>query len=251
MSEVNKLDDKQCPFDPDQYKVKINDTVAPFSSYPWAMIQVYLGKKVYRNNWNFPVEYVRLAGLPDNDPYIEKYTPNNPIHWQPTQEDMLACDWNLMDCMLSFELTSGSGTYNNPSLPHEPVAWGYIRNIDWGHHFGELNKEKNNVTDIEKIWCFLLNNGVIFFDVRTKPNKENRQNVIDLFQSNDLWITIDNIKYNLGKSTPTLYPNTSNNENYDFEFKYQNQDAKKIGILLQQMQQTGQPKNFCLDWAGK
>ncbi|WP_456303184.1 DUF7823 domain-containing protein, partial [Xenorhabdus szentirmaii] len=42
--------------------------------------------------------------------------------------------------------------------------------------------------------------------------------------------------------------NTSNSENYAFEFKYKNHDAQKIGILLQQMQQTGQQKNFCLNW---
>ncbi|MBD2792896.1 Thoeris anti-defense Tad2 family protein, partial [Xenorhabdus szentirmaii] len=220
MSEVSKLDNKQCPFDPDlyHYKKQIDievDNVAPDGSSPWALMQVYIGKVLSRSGWGAN-EYIQLSAKNDSSGpiHIEKHDQQSfPFPWEPTPEDLMACDWKLMkteDCMLSFDLTSGSGTYNNPSLPNEPVAWGYIRNLDWGHHFGELNNEQNNVIDIEKIWCFLLYDGIIFFDVSTKPNKESRQKVIDLFQNKDFWVIIDNKKYNLGKSTPTQYPNTSN-----------------------------------------
>ncbi|REF27182.1 hypothetical protein BDD26_1929 [Xenorhabdus cabanillasii] len=59
MSDVNKLDNKQCSFDPEQYKAHVtvsykidNDVSAPVGSFPWAMIQVYLGNNVRRNVWD-------------------------------------------------------------------------------------------------------------------------------------------------------------------------------------------------------
>ncbi|OTA14318.1 hypothetical protein Xvie_03837 [Xenorhabdus vietnamensis] len=247
MSDVNKLDDKQCPFDLSKYKS--NDVVAPIGSLPWAIIQVYMGKKVYRSNWNFPVEYIRLAGVTDSNPYIEKYTPNNPTHWQPTQEDMMACDWEQMDCMLSFDLASGSSVARNPSKPNEPLAWGYIINTDWDNHFGTLNIEPNNKVDIVKVWAFIWNPVIFYFnfDVETKPDAESRQKVIELFQNNDLRVTVGGIAYNLGKTLPTGKGNWGAGD-YGVVFQSRNTETQKLGTLLQQMQQTGQTKRFCLSW---
>ncbi|PHM52503.1 Thoeris anti-defense Tad2 family protein [Xenorhabdus sp. KK7.4] len=251
MSDVNKLDNKQCPFDPDQYKYneKIDvevDNVAPVGSLPWALIQVYVGKLVRRNGWDAQVEYIKLLqGSTDNNvlPQIGIVDKEGTTSWQPTQEDMMACDWILLDYTLSFNLISGSGTYNNPSLPNEPVAWGYIMNPDWGHHFGTLNIKKNNA-DIAKIWAFLWNQGILYFDITTKPDKENCQKVENLFQNKSLVITVDGLAYNLGKPLPRR----NNSVLYSFEFRYQNSEAQKLGTLLQQMQQVGQIKTFNCDW---
>ncbi|WP_426576023.1 Thoeris anti-defense Tad2 family protein [Xenorhabdus stockiae] len=241
MSDVNKLDNKQCPFDPEQYKVKVNDTVAPVGSYPWAMIQVYLGKKLYRSDWNFPVEYIRLAGVPDGDPYIEKHTPNNSIYWQPTQEDMLACDWNLMDCMLSFGLQVGTSISK-----FGKAGWGYVMaNIDgWPYPFGAVNASNN--PDIEKILAFFWYEGdeKLYFAPSSKPDMTNYQNLFNLFKDKNLCITIDGSSYNLGKSLPHKFVGAGT---YDFTVPYQNADAKKISALMKQYIDS-KPLHVCFNW---
>ncbi|PHM45589.1 Thoeris anti-defense Tad2 family protein [Xenorhabdus miraniensis] len=248
MSDVNKLENKQCPFDPEQYKVKINDTVAPVGSYPWAMIQVYLGNKLYRSDWNFPVEYIRLAGIPDGDPYIEKYTPNNPDHWQPTQEDMLACDWSLMDCKLSFNLISGTET----SSHFGNIGWGYISDslVGWPRTMGALNITSNNEIDITEISSFSWGekSNTLYINISTKQDEDSYQKVGALFQNKELRVVVNNESYNLGRAQLGHHEGSGP---YDYEFSYQNSEAQKLGALLQQMQKTGQPQNFCLDWIDK
>ncbi|WP_340614805.1 Thoeris anti-defense Tad2 family protein [Xenorhabdus thailandensis] len=104
MSDVNKLDNKQCPFDPDQYQYKKTidvevDNVAPDGSFPWALIQVYVGKLVRRNGWDAEVQYIKLLpGSTDNNilAQIEVVDKEGTTSWQPTQEDMMACDWELV-----------------------------------------------------------------------------------------------------------------------------------------------------------
>ncbi|CBJ81208.1 conserved hypothetical protein [Xenorhabdus bovienii str. Jollieti] len=99
MSEINKPEktsaNQNCFINPDQYKN--HDVVAPVGSYPWAIIQLYLGNLMYRNDWDYPNEYIGLvpeSGEGDNLPYvIKKRIHNNFEQWQPAQEDMMACDW--------------------------------------------------------------------------------------------------------------------------------------------------------------
>ncbi|MDE9482772.1 DUF2829 domain-containing protein, partial [Xenorhabdus bovienii] len=121
MSEVNKPENKEsnlkCPFNPDQYKG--NDVAAPVGSFPWAVIQVYLGNKVHRHGWDSPNEYIHLApeSAPasgeDDPPQIVKHDKQGYLaSWLPTQEDMMACDWKQLiswDNPLVFDLTLGAG----------------------------------------------------------------------------------------------------------------------------------------------
>ncbi|WP_083600886.1 Thoeris anti-defense Tad2 family protein [Xenorhabdus thuongxuanensis] len=239
-------ENKQCPFNPDQYQNK--DVVVPFGSFPWAIVQVYLGKKVYRSNWNFPVEYIRLAGVPDDSPYIEKYNSGNSTHWQSTQEDMLACDWDLMDCMLSFDLTSGTET----SSHFGNVGWGYISDklVGWPHTMGALNITSNNEIDITEISSFSWGeiSNTFYINSSTKQDKGSYQKVGFLFQNKELRVVVNNESYNLGKAQLGHHEGDGP---YDYEFSYQNAEAQRLGVLLQQMQKTGQPQNFCLHWVGK
>ncbi|MDC9614697.1 DUF2829 domain-containing protein [Xenorhabdus khoisanae] len=95
MSEVNKPDNKQCPFNPELYK---SHEIAPIGSFPWAMIQVYLGGRVHRRGWDVADAYIRL--LPASGgfkPLLEKYDKEDgPTIWTPTQDDMVGCDWELL-----------------------------------------------------------------------------------------------------------------------------------------------------------
>ncbi|PHM55190.1 Thoeris anti-defense Tad2 family protein [Xenorhabdus sp. KK7.4] len=105
MSDVNKLDSKPCSFNPDQYKVKVtiaNDTVAPVGSFPWAMIQMYLGKQVRRKVWSAGMV---LGMITINDPsgnevpsiqVFDAYGNSEWVSWQPGQNDMTFCDWDLV-----------------------------------------------------------------------------------------------------------------------------------------------------------
>ncbi|MCC8381644.1 MW1434 family type I TA system toxin [Xenorhabdus sp. PB30.3] len=128
MSDVNKLDDKQCPFDLSKYKS--NDVVAPIGSLPWAIIQVYMGKIVTRSEWETPDEYIALTVKnPDSASHIDKHDKYGSSNWQPTPGDLMACDWELVskvtpvECMLSFDLTSGRGTPKNGNELNSFSKW--------------------------------------------------------------------------------------------------------------------------------
>ncbi|MDC9594457.1 Thoeris anti-defense Tad2 family protein [Xenorhabdus sp. IM139775] len=248
MSEVNKPEnntDLKCLLDPDQYKVKVNDTVAPVGSYPWAMIQVYLGKKVSRSNWDSSVEYIRLAGLPDDLPYIEKRKQNDTTHWQPIQEDMLACDWKSLESgseteptsdnyMLSFDLKVGIGNFSASDQ-----NWGYLADyeLEFGSDhegpFGTLTSLQNK-TEITKLLYFAWNSDSPEINLRVSsgnpPNQESYQKMVELFKK-ELTVTVSDVAYHLGGSEDV---DIFAKGQYEFAGSYNNDDAKKLGALLQQ-----------------
>ncbi|MBD1228474.1 Thoeris anti-defense Tad2 family protein [Xenorhabdus griffiniae] len=115
----------QCPFNRDQYDIGYDNITVPAGTSAWALSLVYL----HRNGWNAPIEHMRLAhksevgSADDGAAYIEKSDKNGYwSHWTPTQEDLMACDWKLLqsdnvkpepvNCMLSFNLKLGTNTYN-------------------------------------------------------------------------------------------------------------------------------------------
>ncbi|OKP00547.1 hypothetical protein Xedl_03293 [Xenorhabdus eapokensis] len=234
MSDVNKLDNKQCPFDPDQYKTKVkidNDIAAPESSFPWAIIKAYLGNKVYRSNWNFPVEYIRLAGIPDNDPYIEKHKPENTTSWNPTQEDLVACDWKVMcpdDSMLSFDLKIGTscgiGWFQ---------YWGCATEKTTSYSpFGTLTNLQNTLGIRKMTYFGILEDPVgTFSDVALSFDT---LGLSDLGNKN-LEVIVNGSIYNLGLSF--------NDTDY---IGYQSDGAKLLGDLLKQ--NVGNTLSFCFNW---
>ncbi|MDX7989249.1 DUF2829 domain-containing protein [Xenorhabdus sp. 12] len=252
MSEVNKLDDKQCPFDPDlyHYKQQIDievDNVAPDGSLPWALMQVYVGKVLSRNQWNSN-EYIQLSAKNDgSEPiHIEKHDQQSfPFPWEPTPEDLMACDWKLVkteDCMLSFDLTVGtkeSDYFNN-------TGWGYILGgmVGWPNTVGALNINENNTTDIARITGFNWGkNNIFYINLSTKQDTESYQNIGLLFQNKELQVIVNNKSYNLGKA---YLGHHENGGPYDYEFSYQNSEAQKLGDLL--IQNVGKTLHFCLNW---
>ncbi|MBD1228979.1 Thoeris anti-defense Tad2 family protein [Xenorhabdus griffiniae] len=102
MSDVNKLDSTQCSFNPEQYKVKVtieNDTVAPVGSFPWALIQMYLNKTVRRKVWPTNM-YIGMYTVNNNSniqniQVTGEYGNSGLVSWQPGQDDMTWCDWEL------------------------------------------------------------------------------------------------------------------------------------------------------------
>ncbi|CDL87866.1 Thoeris anti-defense Tad2 family protein [Xenorhabdus cabanillasii] len=252
MSEVNKLDNKKCPFDLDQYQMKI-DNLAPVGSTPWALIQVYSGNMAHRKDWSFPDEYIRLTTKSDDGAiHIEKRDKYGTERWQPTPGDLMACDWNLLikpkpiDCMLEFDLTLGTSSYFNGSAQD----WGYM--TDKGDlatdesTFGTLTTIKNN-TVIANIFMFYWEESVndssrTSLRLKVSSAQDNYNNMLNLIKKS-LSITVDGVNYNVGEPSPSLFD--ENDNDYWYTAFYQSDEARKLGTILKQ---SGQTKRFCLNW---
>ncbi|CDH24949.1 Thoeris anti-defense Tad2 family protein [Xenorhabdus bovienii] len=253
MSEINKLDNKQCPFDPDQYKYnkKIDievDNVAPTGSLPWALIQVYLGKEVHRSGWNAPIEHMRLThksevgNTDDGAAYIEKSDKGGYwSRWQPTQEDLMACDWSLLklepkpdDCMLSFDLKIGTDQYQHG----DGVAqdWGYMTkagDISVGESTFGVLIDLQSIIGVGSISTFrLFENPIGTFDnILLEVDTQNQPDL----GSKAFEVTANGSTYNLGSTS-----------NSTTDFGYTSDGAKQLGDLLKQ--NVGKTLHFCFNW---
>ncbi|CDG21482.1 conserved protein of unknown function [Xenorhabdus poinarii G6] len=268
MSEMNKLDntDLQCPFDPDQYQVKTN-SVAPVGSFPWAIIQVYLGAGMSRRGWDSSDEYIKfIPGSIGNDgknipPQIWVVDKDNEQAWTPTQDDLMACDWEevraISGCpegsMLAFEIKLGVQT----NYKKTPWRWGYFGVSDWtrpSDYFGTLIDMPLNKIGITGIQNFLLQEEKIIGLAVLTADTSNEQEVNELLMKN-LYITVDNKTFNIGSpdghtfksGNNTCWVNWANMTNWpdsDPRHRYA-EDIKKLGEILKQ---TGETKLFCLRW---
>ncbi|MDX7999578.1 DUF2829 domain-containing protein, partial [Xenorhabdus sp. Reich] len=256
---------------------------APVGSFSWALIQLKLRKRVTRSVWGDKGMYLAItprvneltveegsAYAVDGVAVDTKYDylthidlrneHGNFVPWQPTQEDMMACDWEfvgekvkpepmpdpkpkpeLNDSMLVFDLTLGSGRYRDGE--NSTNDWGYLvddRYLNTGKEaaFGALNIIQNK-TSIEKINIFYWNENNqskesgLRWIVDSLENDQSYQQMQDLFKNKSLYITVDDMTYSLGKRSPNsgLYED--------------NTDAQKLSFILKQ---TGQTKRLYCNW---
>ncbi|PHM74903.1 Thoeris anti-defense Tad2 family protein [Xenorhabdus kozodoii] len=281
MSDVSKPDTPKCPLDLSQYQVLVNN-VSPVGSCPWALIQVYAGVKVHRSGWNAPKEHLRLdyesgTGSDKGNPYIEKSDKDGVWGtWQPTKEDLVACDWKLLtaednkpkpvDCMLSFTLELGAGKdmegpawgYLNEDV--DGPAWGYLNAGETSHYkgpaFGTLTTVQNNVGIANISMFYFRDNGQMMFGVI--PAQDNPLQARELF-TKTLYVTVDNTTYNLGgnpsaggidaqlaAALPRHMAGNPSAGDIDNNFSdYFSNDTRKLGAILKE---TGKTKHFCLTW---
>ncbi|PHM60474.1 hypothetical protein Xsto_03970 [Xenorhabdus stockiae] len=256
MSDVNKLDNKKCSFNPDQYKYKKSidievDDVAPVGSFPWAVIQVYLNKPVRRSDWDFNIYLMPKYDDSGSVIYLQWLDKDgNILPWTPEQEDMVACDWISMDCMLAFSLKLGTSKYGGTAGTGVPGQdWGYMTihgdKISNESTFGTLT-EIQNKTDIESILMFYWEErqGDRNLRLKTSSNKENYENMLNLTKKS-LYITVEGVSYNVGVPIVSRSYSTNDDPNYWYTAYYENDDAQKVGTILKQTDQT---KTFCLNW---
>ncbi|CDG21645.1 conserved protein of unknown function [Xenorhabdus poinarii G6] len=238
MSEVNKLDNKQCPFDPEQYKAHVtvsykidNDVSAPVGSFPWAMIQVYLGNNVRRNVWDANT-YIYGDNIGKDDQAVKQGNKEGTFAWNPEQQDMLACDWTKMGCMLSFDLEIGTSKYGNG----ESQDWGYMTkagDLSSGEStFGVLTNLQSTI-GVGGISDFRLyestigtfDNIVLLVDTQNQPD----------LGSKALEVTANGLTYNLGSTSKSTT-----------DFVYTSDGAKQLGDLLKQ--NVGNTLHFFFNW---
>ncbi|MCC8378650.1 MW1434 family type I TA system toxin [Xenorhabdus sp. PB30.3] len=264
MSDVNKLDDKNCSFDPEKYKVTYkttttvelsNDVTAPVGSFAWAIIQLNLGKLVKRKDWDSPKQYLRFN---KESGYIEEYDKHD--HWErwsPKQEDMVACDWLLEamcpeDAMLIFDLKLGF-----EQIPAGNKWWGYN---NWGSksiHTGTLNIIQNKIGIIDIQWFYLdVDNTIptlLTIALQVSTDKNSDQKVYQIFKKN-FYVTVDNETYNLG-IRPSWGQNGlyTRNVSYTYDSRYDAHNLQKLNVkkLSEILKQTDQTKRFCITWRDK
>ncbi|MDE9495511.1 DUF2829 domain-containing protein [Xenorhabdus bovienii] len=251
MSDVNKLvnADLECPFDPDQYNIGDNNITVPAGTSAWALSLVYLGKEVHRSGWNAPIEHMRLThksevgSADDGAAYIEKSDKGGYwSRWQPTQEDLLACDWQLLesacpkDSMLVFDLNLGTLKVDSD----RGQIWGYQ---NFGTNTGILNIIQNNIGIVNILQFDLwIDNyiGMKTLELAVSTDEKSDLEVKNLFM-HKLYITVDRVTYRLGSPNSWGQRGHTHNAHYD----YNSNIVKKLGEILKQ---TGQTKRFCLTW---
>ncbi|WP_323834491.1 DUF2829 domain-containing protein [Photorhabdus africana] len=280
MSEVIKPEN-ECQFDPKQYEC--HGVIAPVGSFSWALIQLKLRKLVARSVWRDKKMYLAITPRV-NDLTVEEGSAyavdgvavgtkydylthidlrnehGNFVPWQPTQEDMMACDWNFVekeakpepklgDNMFVFDLTLGTGRYRSSGSSTDD--WGYLsddRYLEAGKEaaFGVLNVIQNKTT-IEKIeiFCWVENNesqrSILVWRVASHGNDESYQQMQDLFRNKSLYIRVDGITSNLGMRSP----DSSDGKYYCDNWYEHNTEAQKLSEILKQ---TGRNKRFDCNW---
>lgn len=266
LKEDNKPEIK-CPFNPRQYNL-----AAIVGSLPWALIQVYLGDKVYRTDWHAPDEYIHLvyqSGAPGGgveDTHIEiMHKPDHFESWTPTQEDLIACDWKLLkseepkpkpkpECpegtMLSFDLEIGKVVI--PNQGNQVMFLGFRTDSASADGagvgpYGALTNLKNK-TDIKKILDFTFIDFadrdyylLQYFGVSSDNNDEGYQKMVELFKK-VLTITVDGVSFEL-IGQPAL---VGEGNPYHYYSLYDSAQARELEAMIKQ--NVGKTLHFCLSW---
>ncbi|MDX7987845.1 DUF2829 domain-containing protein [Xenorhabdus sp. 12] len=286
MSEVNKPEKQnkkmgfECQINPDDYKVKAkvelsNDITAPVGSFPWAIIQVYLGKKMRCKDWSYPEKYIYLnTQKADDDKAEQVYLQVHDRHdhsrdWLPDQDDMVACDWEEAkvklkpvcpeDSMYVFDLTIEYAS-SKDTLGGLMEMWGYVDETDaikWNpnhHAVGAINIVSNNAEIVQTdsfYWVETPNTSgswnMLKWNVSTPHNKESYEKIKNLFNNKNLYITVDSITYYLGKPYVPTYSEDVYKcfTSYALGIPYSSEAGKLREILKQQI---GKTKRFCVTW---
>ncbi|ETS30194.1 hypothetical protein BB987_16640 [Photorhabdus temperata] len=259
MSEIMKPEN-ECPFDPKQYECHC--LVAPLGSFSWALIQLKLRKRVARSVWGDKGMYLAITPRV-NDLTVEKDSAyavdgvavgtkydylthidlrnehGNFVPWQPTQEDMMACDWEF------FEDKAKPEPQPEPKLetPKYSLAFDVKTEVAslsgtglWG---AQPTNVENNLTTNGRpynIYWFGPGYGTAAANqlrIDFKAVTGSAAQVPDL-DNKTLITTVDGKKYNLG----TLTEKSSNSTGQEVHIHYRNGDTAELGKLLEQVGKT-------------
>lgn len=269
MSDVIKPEN-ECPFDPKHYQCDC--FIAPVGSFSWALIQLKLRKRVTRSAWKncqgnnemylaitprvneltvekdsaYAVDGVAVGIQYDYLTHIDlRNEHGNFVPWQPTQEDMMACDWGFVE--EKKEEPVKPETKPEPEymlvldvIPEKTTLGTNI--TEWGDHTNKaLVTIENNIVkgkDVSVVeWVEDTNEpseGTFRINMtQLSVNKNFLTSVTD----KKLTVKIDEVEYHLGSRTE---------ESAYYAPHYKGSDAEKIGELLKQ--QLGRKLRLHLNW---
>ncbi|MBD2786527.1 hypothetical protein ID856_17930, partial [Xenorhabdus sp. 18] len=201
--------------------------------------------------------------------YIEKSDKDGYwVSWQPTQEDLMACDWKFLqpDLWMSFDITLGyttasiwtksMGYLSNDMIPiieEKSLFTGDPAGSIIQNSFGTLSNVQNQATSaIRAVEGFIFNTysyndnfSADLFFIASCEDKDKCQKVVDLLSKN-LAVTVDGNTYNL---RPSIYNGILDNHmvgSSNGYIAYMPYDYYEIigGIL----EQTGETKHFHFRW---
>ncbi|MGJ0580843.1 Thoeris anti-defense Tad2 family protein [Xenorhabdus bovienii] len=228
-AEKNKKPEYQCHIYPEQYKINADKVTAPIGSFPWAMIQVYLGNQVSRKDWDSPAQYLRLkskAVACEEQIYIEEHDKHDHwVSWHPKQEDMVACDWDL-------KVSTPETIKYNITFDITPMKY-----VDaWGGDTSNksLVMVETNIVDdpISALYFNTKYNSInVFLYLNLYP--ANGMEILKDIRAKHLTVTVDGVQYECG------YPVEKTDWPQPLYIPwYKGSEAEKIGNLLQQAEKT-------------
>ncbi|OTA14477.1 hypothetical protein Xvie_03698 [Xenorhabdus vietnamensis] len=276
----------ECPFDPKHYQCDC--FIAPVGSFSWALIQLKLRKRVTRSVWvncqgnnemylaitprvnnlaveegsAYAVDGVAVGTQYDYLTHIDlRNEHGNFVPWQPTQEDMMACDWGFVEEEKKEESVKPE-TESKPEPTLEPTPELKPETPKYNLVFDATSKEagingnlrrvdkpiiiENNLTTNGSLYC------VYWFTSQYGTSAANQlelqfEAVIGLqayvpdLRNKTLIITVDDKKYNLG----TLTEVGTDSRGHEVHIHYRDGDTKEIGKLLEQ---EGKTYRFHCEW---
>ncbi|MBD2796522.1 DUF2829 domain-containing protein [Xenorhabdus sp. 18] len=269
MSEVNKLDSAGCPFDPNQYQVNDDNINVPAGTFAWALSLVYLGKQVYRSDWNAPKEHMRLSheseannGEGGGNPYIEKSDKDGYWYpWRPTQEELqnslMACDWKLLvparpECpegsMFALDVELGKDQAQGVRFGYIGETLASVVGDCFGYFVSSQNKTDIEDLSISEFYCYYdddNNNNMFYLAVSSNPDDLSKLEEL-ISNKKSLYVTVDGrVTYNLGLP---VYGPTQYSEQSPYFFPEYIANSNETETLVAIMKQTGEIKRFCFKW---
>ncbi|MCC8382058.1 DUF2829 domain-containing protein [Xenorhabdus sp. PB30.3] len=262
MSEFIKPE-HECPFDPKQYHCDC--FIAPVGSFSWALIQLKLRKRVTRSVWvncqgnnemylaitprvnnlavekdsAYAVDGVAVGTQYDYLTHIDlRNEHGNFVPWQPTQEDMMACDWKYFE-----DKTEPEPESEQKKLKYN-LVFDITRKPGDGMVFGDLKEAldviENDITKrgpLPSVWSYNVDNLGRDFGFNFHKNKN--KGWFEKLDDKTLIIVIDDKEYNLGKSSKVLPDSKS------VYYRYENSESEKVVELLKQ---EGKTYRFQCKW---
>ncbi|KLU14908.1 MULTISPECIES: DUF2829 domain-containing protein [Xenorhabdus] len=281
MSEFIKPE-HECPFDPKQYQCDC--FIAPVGSFSWALIQLKLRKRVTRSAWvncqgnnemylaitprvndltvekdsAYAVDGVAVSTKYDYLTHIDlRNEHGNFVPWQPTQEDMMACDWAFFED----KVKPTSDSKPDQEVKPEPET---LKTLKYNLVF-DATPKAHSAPVLGKLWSLedpviiennLTTNGYPYniywfgpmygtsaanqIEIQFKARTGLAAQVPDL-TNKTLIITVDGKKYNLGDFTEK----SSNSTNHEVHLHYRKGDTVEFGKLLEQV---GKKYRFHCEW---
>ncbi|WP_338803535.1 DUF2829 domain-containing protein [Xenorhabdus griffiniae] len=263
MSEFIKPE-HECPFDPKQYQCDC--FIAPVGSFSWALIQLKLRKRVARSVWvncqgnnemylaitprvnnlavekesAYAVDGVAVGTQYDYLTHIDlRNEHGNFVPWQPTQEDMMACDWKYFE----------DKTEPEPESEQKKLKYNLVFDITRTPGDGMLSTEVKEALDIVEnditkrgplpvVWSYDVDNLGRDLNIHF-TNKSQDKGWFEELDDKVLIIVIDDKEYNVGKTDVVRID--ANKVSY----QCRNSESEKVVNLLKQ---EGKTYRFHCKW---